>query len=94
MSVSQCSIQLASYLQAPQLRADRPVHIKQDPSPNVKSEHNVLCCNTQLDNTHTDAHTKTQMYSYSKLPVEGGEKLGGDWGPEREDRTSSLLHTV
>lgn len=88
MSVSQWSIQLASGLQAPQIRADRLMQVKQDPSPNVNSEHNVLCSSTQLDYTHTDLLTLTAANR------EGWGGLGGDWGSEREDRATLLLHYV
>lgn len=40
-------------LQAPQIGADRAMQAKQDPSPDVNSEHNVLCSSTQLDYTHS-----------------------------------------
>lgn len=91
MSVSQCSIQLASDLQAPQIRADRPMQVKQDPSPDVKSEHNVLCCSTQLDYTHTH----TQTFSYSQLPVgrDGGigRRLGIRAGRQSESPPPQCL---
>lgn len=84
MSRSYVSATMLHSASGPQITADGAVGVKQDASPDVNSEHNVLGSSAQLDRTRALTGSLTRTAA-----SEGGMGgLGGGGGSEREDGAS------